>query len=414
MLGTDQLALHGGTPVRDVKRNPWPRWPATSEAQWRQQVEPAFRAVYESGHEGLRGEQARQFADAFARYCQTAHARLVVHGTDAIAAALSAALDLDAWGPGPQVIVPNYTFIASASAVLDRRCPVKFVDVDRQTFTLDPQAVEAAIEPGRTGAIMPVHLGGHPANMAAINAIAVRHGLKVIEDCAQAHGARCDGRMVGGLGDVAAFSFQSSKNLTSGEGGAVTTDHAEIDARVHAFMDVGRHPQGEQWQYPRLGWNYRPSEYVAALLHARLGSLEAQTEHRRVNADYLSDCLGQLPGVTPPATAPWCTRHAYHLYCMLVDSHGFAGRSRDQIVQALRAEGIPVVAGYTQPLADQQALRDLRQRYPQSHQVDPCPNTQWICDRSIWLPQSVLLAQRRDMDDIVEALAKVQRAFAAE
>ena len=159
-------------------------------------------------------------------------------GTDSISAALAAALDLDGFSDGGEVIVPNYTFVATASAVLERRCTIVFVDISPETFTIDPQAVEAAIGP-ETRAILPVHLGGHPADIGSLQEIAQRHNLAIIEDCAQAHGAEYQTKKVGSLSDVGAFSFQASKNLTSGEGGMVTTNNKDIHDRVCAFMNVG-------------------------------------------------------------------------------------------------------------------------------------------------------------------------------
>ncbi len=411
MSGANELAIKGGRPVRDVKCRPWPTWPVVSEQEWVQRVEPALRSVYLSGVEGLPGPRAEVFGKRFAEYCGTKYARLVSHGTDAISAALAAALDLDGNRDGGEVILPNYTFIATASAPLDRRCTLAFVDIDLATFTIDPKAVEAAVVPGRTKAILPVHLTGHPANMAALMSIADRHGLAVIEDCAQSHGAKCDGRMTGSIGHAGAFSFQSSKNLTAGEGGAVTTDDPEVDARVEAFMDVGRLPARGRWEYPRFGWNFRPSEYLATLLTLRLEDLEAQTRHRERTASYLSQRLAQIPGVTPPRPAAWCTRHAYHLYSILIAPDEFGGRTRDDVVEALRAEGIPCMAGYTTPLSDVPAISQIRSRCPEAIRVLPCPNTENACRHAIWLAQQMMLADERDMDDIAEAFAKVQKAF---
>jgi dTDP-4-amino-4,6-dideoxygalactose transaminase len=408
---TDRLAIDGGTPVRDVKQAPWPEWPAVSETEWRDRVEPALREVYFSRTEGLPGPRAKAFAERFAAYCGARHARLLVHGTDAIGAALVATLGLDAWGDGGEVILPNYTFIATASAAIDRRCTLAFVDIDRSTFTISPQAVEEAIRPGVTRAILPVHLAGQPADIDAIMAIAERHDLKVIEDCAQAHGARYKDRSVGCTGHAGAFSFQSTKNLTSGEGGLVTTNDADVDNNVVAFMDVGRDPRAGQWEYPQLGWNYRPSEYLAALLDVRLDDLDAQTDHRSRMAAYLRRQLSEIPGVTPPVEAGWCTRHAYHLYAILIDPGEFGGRSRDEVVRALQAEGIPAVPGYTSPLSDSRALRQLAESYPDTIRTLPCPNTRFACDHSIWLKQTMLLATERDMDDIIEAFARVQRGL---
>jgi dTDP-4-amino-4,6-dideoxygalactose transaminase len=409
---SDRLAIDGGVPVRDVQQRPWVKWPVVSEGEWRARVEPALRDVYMSQTEGLPGPRARAFAARFAAYCGARYGRMLVHGTDAIGAALVATLDLDAWGEGGEVILPNYTFIATASAALDRRCRLAFVDVAPATFTIDPAAVEVAIRPGVTRAILAVHLAGQPAEMDAILAIAAKHGLKVIEDCAQAHGARYRDRPVGSIGHAGAFSFQSTKNLTAGEGGLVTTNDADVDGRVAAFMDVGRDPRAGQWEYPRLGWNYRPSEYLAALLDVRLDDLERQTEHRARMAGYLRERLRAIPGVVPPVVAEGTGRHAYHLYAILIEPAQFGGRSREQIVDAIKAEGIACVPGYTSPLSESQALMKLRERYPDVVRVLPCPNVEDVCTRSIWLKQEMLLMEERDMDDIVEAFTRVQSYYA--
>lgn len=414
MSQSERLALNGGQPTRNENDRPWPQWPIRSMEEWTQRIEPALREVYLSGVEGLPEPRSEAFGHRLAEFCGAKYGRMLVHGTDAIAAALAAALDLDAWGPGGEVILPNYTFIASASAAIDRRCTLAFVDIDPTTFTIDPEAAEAAVRPGITRAIMPVHLAGHPADMGAINAIAAKYNLVVVEDCAQAHAAEYDRRRVGSIGHVGAFSFQSTKNLTSGEGGAVITNDPEIDARVVAFMNVGRHPTGGRWEYPRLGWNYRPSEYLAALLTVRLADLEAQTLHREKMAGYLSRRLAEIPGVVPPRTAPWCTRHAYHLYAALVDPAQFGHAPRKHIVDALTAEGVPAMEGYTTPLSEQPALQYLREKHPEAIRVLPCPNTQYACDHSVWFAQSMLLGDTRDMDDIARAFAKVQRILAGQ
>lgn len=405
------LARDGGTPVRDIRKQPWPRWPLASERQWVEQIEPAMRAVYLSHAEGLGGTHSQAFEQEFARFCDARHCCLLPHGTDALMAALVAALELDSWGVDGEIIVPNYTYIATASAPLHQRMRLALVDIDPISFTISPEAIEQAVRPGITRAILPVHLGGHPAEMDAINAIARRHGLKVIEDCAQAHGAQYRGRPVGPLGDAGAFSFQSSKNLSSGEGGAVVTDDPDIDGRIHAVMNSGRAPAGARWEYPRLGYNFRPSQYVAALLSIRLKSLEEQTVHRQRMARFLTEQLSQVKGVRPPMHADGCTRHAYHLYAMLIDPDHFGGCCRDEIVTALNAEGIPCFAGYTHPLSESRGLKNLAERFPEAIRVLPCPVAADACQRSIWLLQEILLADEQDMLQIVEAIVKVQRAL---
>ena len=340
------LAIDGGAPVRT---RGWPEWPRSDAEAWDDHIREQFREVFVGGVEASPAPRARAFVDAFAGYCGAAFGEMMPHGTDSLMAALTAVLNLDGFRDGGEVILPNYTFIATASAALDRRCSVAFVDIDSCTRTIDPAAVEAAVQPGRTVAILPVHLGGHPSDISGLRAIADKHGLHIIEDCAQAHGAEVDGRKVGSLGDAGAFSFQSSKNLTSGEGGAVTTDDVDVWRRVVAFKDCGRHPDGETWAPPRLGGNFRTSEYLAALLSTRLPGLEAETKTRSENAAYLSGLLEGVPGITPPHVAPYATMHGYHHYMLLHDATQFGGRSRDR--GHSRWVGVPTASGVFAPAA---------------------------------------------------------------
>lgn len=407
------LAIDGGSAVRDIKNKPWPQWPAVSQGEWQDHVEPALHRVYMSHSEGLPGIESEAFASKFAAFCGAAYGKMVPSGTCALGAALTGVLDLDTWGDGGEVILPNFTFIATASSALDRRCTLAFVDIDPATLTIDPDQVEAAIVPGKTRAIVAVHMGGHPANMSRLHGIAQRHDLKLIEDAAQAHGVVCEGRGAGGWSDAAAFSFQSSKNLTSGEGGLVVTNNEDIYHRVAAFMNVGRDPAGARWEYPRIGWNYRPSEYLAALLSVRLEKLEAQIEHRNRMADVLDTRLDAVPGITPAKKAEWCTRHGRHLYTMRYDASCFGGRSREDACKALQAEGIFCFPGYPHPLSESPGLQHHRSKYPDTVRVLDCPNAEDVCRRSIWLSQETLLAEEKDMDDIVDAVNKMHRCFNA-
>ncbi len=405
-----QLAISGGTPVRNTKTHPWKQWPITTTEEWESKIEPSLREVYLSGHEGSGGSLIPRFCEQYAEYTGTQYAIFMPHGTDSISAALAAALDLDGFSDGGEVIVPNYTFVATASAVLERNCTVAFVDVCPESFTIDPDAVEAAITP-ETRAILPVHLGGHPADMGELREIANRHQIKLIEDCAQAHGAEYLTKKVGSLSDVGAFSFQSSKNLTSGEGGMVTTNDKDIHDRVCAFMNVGRAPGGARWEYPRLGWNYRPSEYLAAILSVRLDLLETQTDRRNRNATYLSNALENIPGITPPKLASWATTHGYHLYCMKYDPEGFGGKSRQEFVNALAAEGVPCSIGYRSPLSEEPGMAHVAKKYPHLIRTLTCPNTEMVCETSVWLFQNMFLGTESDMDQIVEAIEKIGKAW---
>ncbi|MBT5829102.1 MAG: DegT/DnrJ/EryC1/StrS family aminotransferase [Candidatus Latescibacteria bacterium] len=405
-----ELAVDGGTPVRDTTEAPWPDWPANSEKEWVEEIEPTLKEVYLNKSEGLPAPMGAKFGQAFAAYCDAAYGMMMPSGTTSIAAGISAALDLDGLVDGGEVIIPNYTFIATASAPLSVRCSLALVDVDPVSFTMLPEAVESAIT-DKTVALLPVHLGGHPADMGALNAIAKKHGLKVIEDCAQAHGAEYKGRKVGSLGDVGAFSFQSSKNLTSGEGGCLLTNDKDIRDRAWAFRDVGRRPGGERWEYPRLGWNYRTSEYLAGILLTRLTHVQGQTELRNQNAAYLSKALDSTEGLTPPQWRPWVTHHGYHLYMMLYESEAFGGKSRDAFIKALKAEGVPCSPGYQRPLTDEGGIKTVAEKHPHLINRHPCPNVESTCQKSVWLSQNVLLAPQEDMDDILSAISKIRTAF---
>jgi len=406
----DKLALDGGTPVRNIKEAPWPNWPDNQEEDWERDIEPALRDVYLSRSEGLPATQGEAFGASFAAYCDGRYGIIMPHGTDAISAGIAGALDLDGIGEGGELIIPNYTFVATASAAFSVNCSLALVDADPVSFTISPEAIEAAIT-DKTVGILPVHLGGHPADMDAINAIASKHGLVVVEDCAQAHGAEVNGKKVGSLGHVGAFSFQSSKNLTSGEGGCIVTNDVDIRDRAHAFKDVGRRPGGERWEYPRLGWNYRTSEYLATILLKRLPHLEDQTKLRNANAEYLTKALSDIEGVTPPGWRPWVTKHGYHLYMCLYDPEAFGGKSRDAFISALVAEGISCTPGYKRPLTDEGGLKTIMDRYPEKVQRHACPNIEHVCAHSFWFYQSQLLATQSDLDDIVMAIKKVQKAF---
>ena len=410
VISDSRLAVNGGTPVRNRRENPWPAWPANTEAEWEREIEPALREVYLEKIEGLPASRSDRFGEAFADYCGAGYGLMMPHGTDAISASIAGALDLDGLRDGGEIIIPNYTFIATASAALSVRCRLALADIDPLSFTLDPAAVEAAIT-CRTVGILPVHVGGHSADLDAINAIANKNGLVVIEDAAQAHGAEHLGRKVGPLGDVGAYSFQSSKNLTVGEGGCLVTNHEHIHERACAFRDVGRRPGGERWEYPRHGWNYRTSEYLACILLTRLKRLQLQTETRCRNAAYLTRELRNVGGLIPPATRPWVTRHGYHLYMTRYDPEYFGGRGRKEFIKALIAEGIDCTPGYERPLTDEGALKSVSEAYPDLVRRLPCPRVEHACRRSVWFYQSMLLGSREDMDDIVEAVGKIRHAF---
>src|SRR5215212_1266263 len=325
---TGTLAKEGGLPVRDTRFRPWPVYPSSSMVEWTTQIAPKFLQIFLTGIEGLPQPLSTRFAEEWARFCGARYALLLPHGTDALRVAISAAIDHDGIEYGGEIIVPNLSFIASATTVLDRQFGVALVDVDPETYLIDPQRVEEAIVPGRTRAIMAVHLFGQTADMTALRDIAKRHSIALLEDAAQAHGAIHELGRAGSIGDAAGFSFQSSKNLSGGEGGAFTTNDAQVFERAYSFHNVGRARRGGQrWGHHSLGFNMRASEYVAAILLHRLQKLEAQQQRRAANFQKLREYIGDTSCVTPLGIGPGVKRHDVHMFVMRYHAEECGGLS---------------------------------------------------------------------------------------
>lgn len=402
----ETLAIDGGPKVRT---DPWPAWPV-----WDTNEENALLEVLRSGQWwSVGGRKVPEFEEAFARFQQARYAICVTNGT----AALEVALRALGIGCGDEVIVPPYTFIATASSVLAVSATPVFVDVEPASLNLDPARIEAAITE-RTRAIIPVHIGGCPANMDAILEIARKHGLYVIEDAAQAHGAEWKGTKVGALGDCGTFSFQASKNLNCGEGGAILTNDEQVADRVWSVHNVGRTRSGGWYEHQVLGGNFRMTEWQAAILLAQLRRVPEQMERRSENAAYLAHLLDAVPGISPPKPDARVTRHAYHLFIVRYDASAFGGRSREDFLRALNAEGIPASAGYV-PLYKEVVFQHKTQgkgswcRWgrPIDYSAVECPVCEQACRDTIWIFQSLLLARKQDMEDIARAFAKIQAAW---
>jgi len=402
------LALLGGRPVRN---RPFTSWPIFGEAE-----EARLLNTLRGGRWGrLHGHEVAEFERRFAAMHGCRHGIAVVNGTVSLRLSLMAAR----LRAEDEVIVPPYTFFSTASAVIEANMIPVFADIDLETFNLDPRAFEAAITP-RTRAVIPVHFAGQPADMAAINAIAAKHNLLVIEDAAHAHGASYQGRPAGSLADVASFSFQSSKNLTSGEGGIITTNDDELAAACRSLHNCGRIPTGVWYEHHVISGNYRLSEFQGAVLNAQLDRLEKQTATRDANGRYLADKLAALPGLYPQRRPADCTRHAYHLFMLRIDGEAF-GAPRAAVIEALRAEGVPCAAGYgyslpAQPIFRQKAFGPYlagavdRLDYTNVH----CPNSDLLCrEQAVWLEHAFLLGPREDMDDIFRAFEKIHAERAA-
>jgi dTDP-4-amino-4,6-dideoxygalactose transaminase len=396
------LAMLGGTPVR---RRPFPTWPVFGEAE-----EQRLLRTLRSGKWGkLHGDEVAEFERRFAAMHGCKHAIAVVNGTVSLRLALMAA-GLQA---EDEVIVPPYTFLATATAVVEANAVPVFADIDLDTFNISPADIEAAITP-RTRAIIPVHIAGQPADMDAIMAIARRHKLIVIEDAAHAHAALYQNRPAGSLGHLGSFSFQSSKNLTCGEGGLITTNDDTLAESCRSIHNCGRISGGLWYEHHVMSGNYRLGEFQGAVLNAQLDRLEEQTRTRDRNGQYLAARLSRIPGIHPQKRPADCTRHSYHLFLFQMDAQAF-GAPRKAVLAALQAEGIPVCGGYALPLYRQPLflnkafgpyLPDARKTL--DYGKVRCTNCETVCDeQGAWLEQSLFLGTQADMDDIASAFEKV-------
>ncbi len=396
------LAMLGGSKVRS---KPFASWPVFGDADEQRLV----RALRSGKWGKLHGDEVAEFERRFAAMHDCKHAIGVVNGTVSLRIALMA-MGIKA---EEEVIVPPYTFLATATAVVEANAVPVFADVELETFNLCPQAVEAAITP-KTRAIIPVHMAGQPADMDALMAIAKKHNLIVIEDAAHAHGALYKGRGVGSIAHMGSFSFQSSKNLTSGEGGIITTNDDQLAAACRSIHNCGRIEGGVWYEHHVISANYRLGEFQGAVLNAQLDRLEEQTKTRDRNGQYLAAKLSHIPGILPQLRTAETTRHSYHLFLFRIDEQAF-GAPRAAILQALAAEGIPVSGGYAIPLYRQPLFlnKAFGPYLPNaSRSLDfakvSCPNCEKICaEQGAWLEQSIFLGSQADMDDIVRAFEKV-------
>ncbi|GAB3168711.1 DegT/DnrJ/EryC1/StrS family aminotransferase [Telluribacter humicola] len=398
------LAIHGG--AKTVTRTfPWPIFDE-SEVQ-------AVMQIVQSGAWGnpdCKGE-VEAFEKEFAAYCGTRYAVSCVNGS------VSLRLALIACGvkPGDEVIVPPYTFIATASTVIEANCVPVFVDIDPDTYNISPEAIKAAITE-RTRVIIPVHFGGQACDMDRIMDIARRHSLRVIEDAAHAHGAEYKGRKLGSIGDIGSFSFQSSKNLTSGEGGIVVTNDEQLYQMMASLRNVGRMEGGQWYDHYNPGCNYRITPIQAVLLSHQLKRLEEQTRTRNSNGLYLNKLLSTIDGVTPLPRGFGDSLHSYHLYIFKYDKTQFGGVPKDEFVAMLAAEGVPCFKGYPHPLYRQPLFQQKNfMCYAIPDEVDYssvfCPVAEQACsEEAVWILQHAMLGTREDMESFARAIFKIQEA----
>jgi dTDP-4-amino-4,6-dideoxygalactose transaminase len=404
-----ELALKGG---KKTKQKDFPLWP-----QYDEREKQALQEVLESRvWWRTPGTKTLKFEREFAKFHGAKHGIAVTNGTAALEVAV-AALEI---GPGDEVIVPDFTFVATASAVLCAGAMPVPVDVSPDTHCIDPQLVEAAIT-SRTKAVIAVHMGGHRADLDALGDLAKRRGLTLVEDCAHAHATEWKGKRIGSHGVAGTFSFQSGKLMTAGEGGMIVSNDDAFERRARSVHDCGRLP-GE-WFYSHYinGSNYRLSEWQGAVLSAQLSRLDEQTARRHKNARLLDKLLAQIPGITPQTIDSRCTRNGQYAYIFHVDTKHFAGVAAQRLIQAMLAEGIPNQASYPPVHAldvfqngeYRKRLCGVQASEPHGFLKAEFPNTRRAAFETIWIPQTALLGDEEDMHEIVAAWQKIQR-FAKE
>lgn len=404
-----ELALNGGG---KTKQKDFPVWP-----QYDERERKALEEVLESRvWWRTPGTKTLQFESDFAQFQGAKYGIALTNGTAALEVTMSA-LGI---GPGDEVILPNFTFVATASAVLYAGALPVMVDVSPETYCIDVSLAAAAITE-RTKAIIAVHMGGHPADLDALGALAKQKGIAFIEDSAHAHATEWKGRRIGTHGTAGTFSFQSSKLMTAGEGGIIITNDDVFEKKARSVHDCGRMP-GE-WFYSHFinGSNYRLSEWQGAMLGAQLTRLDEQTRRRHQNARLLDKLLSQIPGITPQALDPRCTRNGHYAYIFHVNTKEFAGVSVERLIEAMNAEGIPNQASYPPVHAlDVFQNGEYRKRLCGSQSKEPhaflqarYPQTHRAAFETIWIPQPALLGDEEDIHEIAAAWGKIQK-FAKE
>ena len=389
----------------------FPDWPVFDQTEERALVSTLRTGKWFRGT----GKNVGQFEQAYAQLTGAKCCLATANGTSALFTSLNA-LGVE---PGDEVVVPPYTFIATINVVLRQHALPIFVDTDLETFQMDARKVDAAISPGTT-AMIPVHLGGSPCDLDALLATAAKHKIALIEDACQAHLAEWKGRKVGTYGQAGCFSFQASKNLNSGEGGAIVCNDDDLRERCYAFHNNGSGLKfiGTSFTYNSSGANLRMTEFQGALLLAQMTRIEAQAMTRTENARYLTSLLKEIPGIAPARMYDGCTRNAYHLYMFRYDQARFNNVPRSVFLKALAAEGIPAASGYTplnkQPfLKNALASRGYKRLFPEKvlaewEERTRCPVNDRLCEEAVWFTQSMLLAPRTAMDQIADAIRKIQ------
>jgi dTDP-4-amino-4,6-dideoxygalactose transaminase len=402
-----KLALLGGDPVRTAR---WPEWPV-----WDPSAEEEIIKMLRSGRWWRgRGEYVTEFEKQYAELIGTKRCLATASGTTALLISLHV-LGIDA---GDEILVSPYTFIATYNVIFMSKALPVFIDTDPETFLIDPGKIEERIT-DRTTAIMPVHIYGLPVDMDRVNSIARKHNLKVIEDACQAWLAEYRGKKAGTLGDLGCFSFQNSKHIPTGEGGAIVGNDDEIMDRANAFHNCGR-PYGSfrgTTPIPIRGSNRRMQQFQAIMLMSQMKRAKKDADVRLENALYLDSKLREIPGIIPHKLADGATRSAYHMYPFRYKKEYFNDIPREKFLEALEAEGIPCSGGYgpqnkyaiIDDALNSKGYKRLfsEERLRRYREENHLPGNDQLCEEAVCFYQSILLGTKSDMDDIVNAIQKI-------
>ncbi|MHC4400866.1 MAG: DegT/DnrJ/EryC1/StrS family aminotransferase [Planctomycetota bacterium] len=403
------LAALGGSPVRT---EPFPKWPQITA-----DVEGSLVSAYRSGKWGRRlGEgrggagQVGSFEKQFAELIGAKHCL----ATGSCTQSLHTALHAVGVGAGDEVLVTPCTYIASIQAVLLCNALPVFVDVDIDTFQMDPGRMGPLVNED-TRAVEPVHIGGIPCHMEKLMAVTKKHGLKVVEDAAQAHLAEFHGKKCGTFGQLGCFSFQSSKVIACGEGGAIVGDDEELMEKCYTFHNIGVSTPRESLA---IGTEYRMNEFEAAVLIPQLATLAEQTKIRNENAAYLAGRLEEIPGIAPQKLHEGVTQAAYYIYGFRYQKEHFNDAPKEKFLRALRAEGMRFTTMYFDQLNEQPFIENTlssrafqkifsKGRLKRYREQNHCPRNDQLSAEGVWLPQYAFLGGKKLMDDIADAMAKI-------
>ena len=400
-----KLAIHGGTPIR---KKPFPKWPRSTP-----ELMDSVLGAVENENWGVGSEVISRFEENFAHFQDSKYCISTSSGTTALWVALKAANVKS----GDEVIIPPYTFIATASAVLMANAVPVFVDIDPDTFNIDSSKIEDAIT-SKTKVIMPVHISGNPSDMENIIELAEKYDIKVIEDAAQAHGAEWNNTKVGSLGLGGIFSFQTSKNMSAGEGGAIVSNNKDFIDKCFSYHNCGRTSDGQFYDHQLLGGNFRLNAIAASMLIPQIKSISNDMILRDKNRAILDSELSQIEGITINNSYPLTTRQSNHLYLLRYNQELFNGVSREKFFSAMQAEGVYTYAGY-KPIYREELFVNNLDEYPWLTDYDynnlNMINTEKIADyESVWIKQNHLLGDQRDIKDIINAFEKVTNAIMKE